>query len=228
MDRSDNEGERPAEVDIDAAVDVAAESGSAMLAGHLTIPEGATGIVVFVHGSGSSRHSPRNRYVAEQLNTAGLGTLLFDLLTSSEELDRANVFDIEKLASRLIEVTGWLRRQPEARRARLGYFGASTGAAAALWAAARPGADIAAVVSRGGRPDLAGARLGSVSAPTLLIVGGHDDVVLGLNRLAQQELRCENRLEIVPGATHLFEEPGALQAVTDLASGWFTRHLNSQ
>jgi putative phosphoribosyl transferase len=189
------------------------------------VPENAPGIVVFVHGSGSSRHSPRNRHVAGVLNDAGLGTLLFDLLTPEEEADRANVFDIGLLAGRLAEVTRWLRAQPGAARAALGYFGASTGAAAALRAAAEPGAGIAAVVSRGGRPDLARPRLAAVTAPTLLIVGGRDEVVLDLNRRAQAELRCENRLAVVPGAGHLFEEPGTLQAVAGLARDWFLSHL---
>ncbi len=200
-------------------------AGPVRLAGHLTVPERATGIVVFAHGSGSSRHSPRNRYVAAVLNEAELGTLLFDLLTSSEEHDRANVFDISLLADRLVSVTAWLRTQPAATGHAIGYFGASTGAAAALWAAAEPGAHIAAVVSRGGRPDLAAPRLGAVTAPTLLIVGGDDDVVLGLNRQAQAQLRCENRLAVVPGATHLFEEPGTLQTAATLARDWFTSHL---
>jgi putative phosphoribosyl transferase len=195
------------------------------LAGYLTVPEETAGIVVFAHGSGSSRHSPRNRYVASILNEAGLGTLLFDLLTREEERDRANVFDIELLAGRLIEVTRWLATQPRAAQAAVGYFGASTGAAAALWAAAEPGTDIAAVVSRGGRPDLARPRLAAVAAPTLLIVGGHDEVVLDLNRRAQAELRCENRLAVVPGATHLFEEPGTLDAAAALARDWFTSHF---
>src|SRR6266516_2230824 len=153
-------------------------AGGVTLEGNLGVPKGARGVVLFAHGSGSSRHSPRNRYVAGVFREAGLGTLLLDLLTPEEEADRANVFDIGLLAGRLAEVTGWLRAQPRAARAAVGYFGASTGAAAALWAAAEPGAGIAAVVSRGGRPDLAGARLGLVTAPTLLIVGGHDDVVL--------------------------------------------------
>ena len=177
--------------------------------------------MVFAHGSGSSGHSPRNRYVADVLNEAGLGTLLFDLLTPEEELDRATVFDIGLLAGRLVEVTRWLRAQPRAARAAVGYFGASTGAAAALRAAAEPGTGIAAVVSRGGRPDLARPRLAAVTAPTLLIVGGHDDVALDLNRRAQAELRCENDLAIVPGATHLFEEPGTLEAAGWLARDWF-------
>jgi len=200
-------------------------AGAVRLAGTLAMPEGSGGIVVFAHGSGSSRHSPRNRYVAGVLNDAGLSTLLFDLLTPEEERDRANVFDIGLLAGRLAEVTGWLRAQPQAASAAVGYFGASTGAAAALWAAAQPGADIAAVVFRGGRPDLARPRLTAVTAPTLLIVGGHDEVVLDLNRRAQAELRCENHLAIIPGATHLFEEPGTLAAAAALARDWFTSHL---
>ena len=207
----------------DEPVEVRADSVT--LAGHLTIPVNAAGMVVFVHGSGSSRHSPRNRYVADQLNEAGFGTLLFDLLTAQEELDRVNVFDVERLASRLTDLTAWLRGQPGAGKMPFGYFGASTGAAAALWAAAEPDARIDAVISRGGRPDLAEARLAAVRSPTLLIVGGKDEVVLGLNREAQQWLRCENRLSIVPGATHLFEEPGALRTVTRLAKGWFAKWL---
>ncbi len=201
------------------------EAGVVRLAGYLTVPENAPEIVIFVHGSGSSRHSPRNRHVASVLNDSGLGTLLFDLLTPEEELDRANVFDISLLAGRLIQVTGWLRAQPRAAQAAIGYFGASTGAAAALWAAAEPGADIAAVVSRGGRPDLARPRLAAVTGPTLLIVGGKDEVVLDLNRQAQAELRCENDLAVVPGATHLFEEPGTLDAAAGLARDWFLSHL---
>ena len=205
--------------------EVEVSAGAVGLAGHLTVPDQAIGLVVFAHGSGSSRHSPRNRYVATVLNQAGLGTLLFDLLTPGEELDRANVFDIGLLAGRLAGITGWLRTQPCAAGLPIGYFGASTGAAAALWAAAEPGTAIAAVVSRGGRPDLARPRLGSVRAPTLLIVGGRDDVVLDLNRRAQDELRCENNLAVVPGATHLFEEPGTLAAAAGLARDWFTSHL---
>jgi putative phosphoribosyl transferase len=205
--------------------DVEFVAGGVRLAGHLTIPEAAKGIVVFVHGSGSSRHSPRNRYVAGQLNDAGFGTLLFDLLTSSEELDRANVFDIETLACRLNDATAWLRGQPGGVHGAIGYFGASTGAAAALWAAAEPAAHIDAVVSRGGRPDLAEPELGAVRSPTLLIVGSRDDVVLGLNNEAAQQMQCECRLAIVPGATHLFEEPGALRTVTRLARHWFSGHF---
>ena len=204
--------------------EVEPEAGAVRLAGSLTVPENPRGIVVFAHGSGSSRHSPRNRYVAGILNDAGLGTLLFDLLSPEEELDRANVFDIGLLAGRLAGVTGWLRAQPRAAQAAVGYFGASTGAAAALWAA-EPGAGIAAVVSRGGRPDLARPRLAAVTAPTLLIVGGRDEVVLDLNRRAQAELRCENDLAVVPGATHLFQEPGTLEAAAGLARDWFISHL---
>jgi putative phosphoribosyl transferase len=205
--------------------DVELSAGAVRLAGSLAVPENPRGIVVFAHGSGSSRHSPRNRHVAGILNDAGLGTLLFDLLTPEEERDRANVFDIGLLARRLAEVTGWLRAEPRAARAAIGYFGASTGAAAALWAAAEPGAGIAAVVSRGGRPDLARPRLTAVTAPTLLIVGGHDEVVLDLNRRAQGELRCENDLAVVPGASHLFEEPGTLDTAAGLARDWFISHL---
>ncbi|MET9691849.1 phosphoribosyltransferase [Streptomyces sp. NPDC006514] len=203
-------------------VEVEVEAGGLVLAGDLALPEGVGAVVVFAHGSGSSRHSPRNRSVAADLNRAGLATLLLDLLTPDEEADRANVFDIETLAGRLAAATAWLRRR---ELLPTGWFGASTGAAAALWAAGEPGAEIGAVVSRGGRPDLAGARLAAVRAPTLLIVGGRDSTVLDLNRRAQRELRCENRLEIVPGATHLFEEPGALDEVAGLARDWFTRHL---
>jgi putative phosphoribosyl transferase len=206
--------------------EVAVDAGPFRLGGHLTVPDEATGVVVFAHGSGSSRHSPRNRYVATVLNRAGLGTLLFDLLTTDEEHDRANVFDIELLALRLVDVTRWLHTQPDLDDLRIGYFGASTGAAAALWAATEPDADIAAVVSRGGRPDLAAPRLPMVLAPTLLIVGGDDDVVLDLNRRAQAQLqRCESHLTVIPGATHLFEEPGTLQAAAEAARDWFTRHL---
>jgi putative phosphoribosyl transferase len=196
------------------------------LAGHLTIPAGAPGIVLFAHGSGSSRHSPRNRYVASVLNQARLGTLLLDLLTPVEELNRGNVFDIELLGTRLVGATHWLTDELGPDGPPVGFFGASTGAAAALFAATDPGVDVGAVVSRGGRPDLAGGRLGLVRAPTLLIVGGRDTVVLGLNKTAQRELAgCKNRLEVVPGATHLFEEPGTLQAVAELARDWFRTHL---
>jgi putative phosphoribosyl transferase len=205
--------------------DVRPGAGVVRLAGYLTVPEDGPGIVVFAHGSGSSRHSPRNRYAAGVLNQAGLGTLLVDLLTPQEEADRANVFDIGLLAGRLAEVTRWLRARPRAARAAAGYLGASTGAAAALRAAAEPGAGIAALVSRGGRPDLARPRLAAVTAPTLLIAGGRDEVVLDLNRRAQAELRCENGLAVVPGATHLFDEPGTLAAAAGLARDWFPSHL---
>ncbi|MFF4834894.1 phosphoribosyltransferase family protein [Streptomyces sp. NPDC001315] len=205
--------------------EVEVRAGAMLLRGRLTVPDAATGVVVFAHGSGSSRHSPRNRSVAAGLNRAGLGTLLFDLLTEEEETDRANVFDTGLLAHRLADATGWLRGRPETEGLAVGYFGASTGAAAALGAAVERGEEIAAVVSRGGRPDLAGPWLPSVTAPTLLIVGGSDSQVLELNRQAQARLHCENRLAVVPGATHLFEEPGALEAVTDLARDWFTDHL---
>ncbi|WP_214369179.1 phosphoribosyltransferase [Pseudonocardia sp. H11422] len=199
--------------------------GAARLGGHLVLPGNAAGVVVFAHGSGSSRHSPRNRFVAAVLNQAGLGTLLFDLLTPEEELHRANVFDVGLLARRLVDVTRWLRTQPGADTVPVGYFGASTGAAAALWAAAEQDADVAAVVSRGGRPDLAAARLPAVRAATLLIVGSHDPAVLDLNRQARARLRCENSLAVVPGASHLFEEPGTLRVAAGLAATWFTDHL---
>jgi putative phosphoribosyl transferase len=196
------------------------------LGGHLTVPYGTPGVVVFAHGSGSSRHSPRNRFVAEALTDAGLGTLLFDLLTPEEEAERANVFDIGLLGERLAQATRWLR-EVIGRDTPIGYFGASTGAAAALWASVEPDVDVAAVVSRGGRPDLAWPRLDSVRTPTLLIVGGRDELVLDLNRHAQARLDCESRLAVVPGATHLFEEPGALDAVADLARDWFVDHLTT-
>jgi len=207
--------------------EVVIDSGPVRLAGHLTIPSGADSVVLFAHGSGSSRHSSRNRFVADMLNRAGLGTLLFDLLTVDEERDRANVFDIELLAQRLVVATRWIREQPQARGAGIGYFGASTGAAAALWAASEQGAGTTAIVSRGGRPDLAGPRLAQVVAPTLLIVGGHDKVVLDLNREARARMRCQSALEIVPGATHLFEEPGTLAVAAELARDWFVHHSAS-
>ena len=209
------------------AGEVAPVVGQTKLAGYLTVPPNAPGIVLFAHGSGSGRNSPRNQYVADALHAAGLGTLLFDLLTPEEEQDRANVFDIGLLARRLADARDWLRAQPlpGVAVAAIGYFGASTGAAAALCAAAEPGGGVAAVVSRGGRPDLAGDRLAKVTAPTLLIVGGEDHAVLDLNLQAQAQLRCENRLDVVPGATHLFEEPGTLTTAATLARDWFTRHM---
>lgn len=202
-------------------VEVGVEAAGLRLPGDLTLPPGASAVVVFAHGSGSSRRSPRNRRVAADLNRAGLGTLLFDLLTPAEEADRSNVFDIDALAARLAAATAWLGTRTPAPPA---YFGASTGAAAALAAAAEPDSPVYAVVSRGGRPDLAGSRLAAVRAPTLLIVGSQDHQVLALNREARARLRCESRLETVEGATHLFEEPGALHQVSALARHWFTTH----
>ncbi|MEV5158361.1 phosphoribosyltransferase family protein [Streptomyces sp. NPDC053728] len=203
--------------------EVEVDAGGVPLAGDLTLPPDAGAVVVFAHGSGSSRNSPRNRSVAVALNRAGLGTLLFDLLTPGEEVYRANVFDIGLLAGRLADTTRWLRNRVALP---VGAFGASTGAAAALRAAAASDSVIGAVVSRGGRPDLAGADLSLVRAPTLLVVGGADTTVIDLNRQAQLALHCENRLEVVPDATHLFEEPGALDRVADLARDWFTAHLS--
>jgi putative phosphoribosyl transferase len=198
---------------------------SVTLAGELSLPPEASGVVVFAHGSGSSRHSPRNVFVARALQSAGLGTLLFDLLTRAEDTDYETRFDIALLTRRLIAATHWLQRQPQTKTLAIGYFGASTGAAAALQAAATLGAAIKAVVSRGGRPDLAGTALAQVSAPTLLIVGGEDQVVIDLNRQAYAHLRGEKQVVIVPGATHLFEEPGTLEEVARLASQWFVTHL---
>ncbi|GFE18484.1 putative phosphoribosyl transferase [Streptomyces glebosus] len=209
-------------VDKEVEEEVAIDAAGVRLTGDLQLPAGARAVVMFAHGSGSSRHSPRNRLVAAALNEAGLGTLLFDLLTPAEEAHRSNVFDIGTLADRLTAATGWLRDRTALP---IGYFGASTGAAAALWAAATPGADVGAVVSRGGRPDLAEPLLVAVRAPTLLIVGGNDNVVIDLNQQAEAALRCETRVEIIPGATHLFEEHGALQQVADLARDWFLSHL---
>ncbi len=206
---------------------VSIHAGRVALAGDLTMPRVPQGLVVFAHGSGSSRLSPRNRRVAEELVNGGFGTLLFDLLTREEEYaERATRhlrFDVELLASRLVETIAWIERQPSLARLPLGLFGASTGAAAALIAAAR--VDVDAVVSRGGRPDLAGEALPRVHAPTLLIVGGNDPQVLELNRTAFRRLQCESSLRIVAGATHLFEEPGALDEVTRLATAWFYEHL---
>lgn len=210
------------------SADVEVQAGPMPLAASLTVPPQATGLVLFAHGSGSGRHSPRNRFVAQTLNRSGLGTVLLDLLTPEEELDRSNVFDVRLLAARLDAATQWLHTRRELSRMRIGYFGASTGAAAAMWAAAEPRTDVGAVVSRGGRPDLAAPRLSDVSAPTLLIVGELDEVVLDLNRRAQAVLRCQSRLFVVPGARHLFEEPGALDTVAGLAADWFTRHLAPQ
>jgi putative phosphoribosyl transferase len=207
--------------------EVQVPAASVTLPGRLTVPPDARGMVLFAHGSGSGRSSPRNLFVAAGLHVAGLGTLLFDLLTPEEGADRSNVFDIGLLAARLAAATGWLRTQPGMARIGVGYFGASTGAAAALRAAAEPGSDIGAIVSRGGRPDLAGPQLSSVRAPTLLIVGGLDERVLALNAQAQALLRTENQLAVVPGATHLFPEPGTLERVAALARDWFAGHLRA-
>jgi len=199
--------------------------GGAEIVGDLVSPAAARGLVVFAHGSGSSRHSPRNRQVARALNERRLATLLLDLLTVEEEPDRANVFNIAMLAGRLVAATRWARREPLVAKLPVGYFGASTGAGAALWAAAELGDEVGAVVSRGGRPDLAAARLPEVSAPTLLIVGGRDELVLELNREARGRMRALSEVAVVPGATHLFEEPGTLEQVARLAGDWFERHL---
>ncbi len=204
-------------------------AGRVTLDGNLTTIDGATAIVLFVHGSGSSRHSPRNQFVARTLNNAGLATLLFDLLTPEEDAIDARTaelrFNIELLGERLVHATKWAKQQEQTRNLRIGYFGSSTGGAAALVAAAELPQDAGAVVSRGGRPDLAGEALPKVQAPTLLIVGGRDDIVIELNEQARDHMRCEVKLEIVPGATHLFEEPGALEKVAQLASDWFVNHI---
>ncbi len=206
-------------------------AGMVTVEGNLVVPEGAAGVVLFAHGSGSSRLSPRNRSVARQLQERGLATLLIDLLTAAEEavdLRTARLrFDIGLLADRLAGATKWLIRNRETRDLRIGYFGASTGAAAALVGAASAPDSVAAIVSRGGRPDLAGDALPRVQAPTLLIVGGDDLEVIELNREAYDRLSCEKKLEIVPGASHLFEEPGTLEAVARLAGDWFDEHLGA-
>jgi putative phosphoribosyl transferase len=201
--------------------------GDVTLAADLAIPAAPVGWVIFAHGSGSSRRSTRNIAVATELNQAGIATLLFDLLTQDEELDRRNVFDIELLARRLVAATRWLIEDHDTERLPIAFFGASTGAAAALLAAAELTEEVSAVVSRGGRPDLAWATLAEVRAPTLLIVGGADRVVLDFNEVAAAQLTCPHELAVVPGATHLFEEPGALDEVARLASTWFTRHFDS-
>jgi putative phosphoribosyl transferase len=210
---------------------VRVEAGDVCLEGDLRIPSEPRGMVLFAHGSGSGRHSPRNRHVADVLHQAGLATLLIDLLTPSEEVvDRQTAelrFNIPLLARRLTGATDWLTSQPEAHRLSIGYFGASTGSAAALIAAAERSELVKAVVSRGGRPDLAGAALSRVVAPTLLIVGSLDEPVIDMNREALKHLGGEKRLEIVPGATHLFEEPGTLEEVARLARAWFERYLVS-
>lgn len=211
---------------------VSIELPDAELQGDLTVPRGAKGLVIFAHGSGSGRHSPRNRFVASQLAKAGLATLLMDLLTADEErideFTRELRFDIGLLARRVAQVVEWSRERAVLQALAVGLFGASTGAAAALVAAAElPAGAVQAVVSRGGRPDLAGAALPRVRCPSLLIVGGDDDVVIGLNEQARDRMRCGVEMVIVPGATHLFEEPGTLEQVADLAAGWFTRHLGT-
>src|SRR5437867_8157091 len=209
--------------------DVRIEAGREVLFGNLNILENATTLVLFAHGSGSSRYSPRNQFVARTLNNAGLTTLLFDLLTQQEEAidmrTREHRFNIGLLAERLVHATKWAKQQEHTRDLRIGYFGSSTGGAAALVAAAEIPKNAGAVVSRGGRPDLAGDALPKVQAPTLLIVGGNDDVVIELNEMARDQMRCEVKLEIIPGAAHLFEEPGALEKVANLASDWFNAHL---
>jgi dienelactone hydrolase len=219
----------------DASLDehpVRIPAGAVTLLGDLAQPDDCRGIVLFAHGSGSSRHSPRNRYVAGVLREAGLATLLMDLLTMDEEAVDTRTghlrFDIALLAGRLAAVTDWVASEPTTGGLVTGYFGASTGAGAALVAAAERPNLVRAIVSRGGRPDLAGAALGRVKAPTLLIVGGRDVPVIGMNRDAMAQMRAEVALEIVPGATHLFEEPGTLEAVARLARGWFTRHLGGR
>lgn len=205
------------------------KAGPVTLEGFLAIPENATGIVVFVHGSGSSRHSPRNQAVAKEFNEYGLATLLFDLLTAEEEtvdIETGHLrFDIPMLAERVVGATGWLRQQEATKNMRIGYIGSSTGAAAALVAAAEMGSMIGAVVSRGGRPDLAGEALHRVQAPTLMIVGENDYVVLELNEEALAQLNCEKKLELVPNATHLFEERGTLEQAAAFARSWFLQNL---
>lgn len=200
--------------------------GSLGLPGRLTLPQAASGLVVFAHGSGSSRLSPRNRAVAEHLNEQGLATLLFDLLTDVEAADRRNVFDIPLLGSRVLDAVAWAKAEGDLALLRTGIFGASTGAGAALVAAAEAPDLVNAVVSRGGRPDLAGDALPLVRAPTLLIVGGRDREVLELNRIAEARMRWETSLVVIPGATHLFEEPGTLELAMAAASAWFVRHLS--
>lgn len=206
-------------------------SGNVTLDGDLQIPGGATGLVLFAHGSGSSRKSPRNRFVARKFQEANLGTLLFDLLTPEEEsvdiYSRHLRFDIGLLAKRLVDAVKWTAQNEKTGDLKIGLFGASTGAAAALVAAAELGDRVSAVVSRGGRPDLAGESLPKVKAPVLLIIGGFDEIVIDLNKLAYHQLECEKDLRIVPGATHLFEEPGALERVAEMAAEWFKRYLVS-
>jgi len=211
--------------------EVQIQAGRAVLSGNLHLPKGAAALVLFAHGSGSSRHSPRNQFVARTLNDAGLATLLFDLLTQEEEAidmqTRDLRFNIHLLAERLVHATKWAKQQPQTCDLRIGYFGSSTGGAAALVAAVDVPQDVGAVVSRGGRPDLADEALPEVQAPTLLIVGGNDDIVIELNEQARGKMHYEVKLEIIPGATHLFEEPGMLEKVAHLASNWFVKHIGS-
>lgn len=212
--------------------DVFIPSGQLQLEGELNIPAGANGVVLFAHGSGSSRHSSRNKYVARTLHDSDIGTLLFDLLTQEEEEEEKYTrhlrFDISLLAKRLVDATNWIKTQTEVQTLPIGYFGSSTGAAAALVAAAELGQQVAVVVSRGGRPDLAGTSLPRVEAPTLLIVGGRDEQVISLNWDSYRLLHCEKQVEIVDRATHLFEEPGALEEVARLAAAWFKKHFESK
>jgi putative phosphoribosyl transferase len=211
--------------------EVSIPAGPIVVQGNLTVPENAAALVLFAHGSGSSRHSRRNQFVARALNWAGLATLLFDLLTAEEEevdvYTREHRFNIGLLAERLVYATRWAKQQPATRDLRVGYFGSSTGGGAALVAAAELPEDVVAVVSRGGRPDLAGEALPKVKAPTLLIVGGEDYVVIELNKRARAQMHCEVKLAIVPGATHFFEEPGTLEQVAELASDWFLLHATA-
>jgi putative phosphoribosyl transferase len=212
-------------------LEVQIRSGAVMLPGELTVPSDARGVVLFAHGSGSSRHSPRNQFVAQTIRDAGVGTLLFDLLTKDEEnVDRYTGhlrFDISLLAERLVDATTWIESESQFKNLRVGYFGSSTGGGAALVAAAQKGDSIGAVVSRGGRPDLAGNALSHVKSPTLLIVGGLDYPVIDMNRIASEQLSCKKELKIVQGASHLFEEPGTLEQVARLSAEWFQTHLNT-
>lgn len=207
-------------------------SGQITLEGELNVPADASGVVLFAHGSGSSRHSPRNQFVAQTIREAGVGTLLFDLLTRQEEAvdisTRHLRFDIGLLAERLVDATDWITRNPDTRHLRVGYFGSSTGGGAALVAAAELGEEVGAVVSRGGRPDLAGDALPEVRSPTLLIIGGLDYPVIAMNQEAYAQLRCAKELRIIPGATHLFEEPGTLEEVARLAADWFRQYLRAE
>jgi dienelactone hydrolase len=201
---------------------------SVTLEGNLDVPQGSQALIIFAHGSGSSRHSKRNKYVAQVLSEVGLGTLLFDLLTKEEDMIYENRFDIPLLAKRLLSVTRWIHEQAQTKNLRIGYFGASTGAAAALIAAVDPASEVFAIVSRGGRPDLAEKSLNHVKAPTLLVVGGDDYIVIQLNQQAYNFIKAEKALRIIPGASHLFEEPGALEQVAHLAADWFNKYLSKK